>query len=76
MPKLIDDSLFHKTLNGFELLRRREKAGLSQEEFAEKCDWSQQYQNQLEAPGLHEINIETAQKIVKTIDSCGGKSQN
>jgi transcriptional regulator with XRE-family HTH domain len=67
MAKLIDDSLYHKMLNGMELLRQREKTGLSQEHFAEECGWTQPRQAELEQIGQHEISVEAAEKIVRVL---------
>ena len=63
MAKLIDDSLWHRSVNGLELLRQRERIGLSQEHFAEACGWSQQRQADLEQIGWHEITQEAAETI-------------
>lgn len=64
MTKLITESIYHRTLNGTELVKQRESVGLSQREFAEKCGWSSSFQCQLESPDLHEITTESAQKII------------
>ena len=61
---LISSSKYHRTVNGTELTRAREEVSLTQEEFAEKCEWSQQFQSQIEAPGEHEITTEAATKIL------------
>lgn len=61
--KLISDSMYHRTLNGMELCRRREAIGLTQFQFAKECGWSKQYQARLEVPELHEVQTETAEKI-------------
>lgn len=37
---------------GSDLVRARERLGLSQEEFAKKCGWTQQYQSKLELPDI------------------------
>ena len=64
MAKLIGESKFHRTLNGIELCKLRERLKLSQSSFADLCGWSRQYQSQLESPGTHEITVETANKIL------------
>ncbi len=38
------------TFTGIDLIRVRNELGLSQEVFAEKCGWTQQYQSRLEIP--------------------------
>ena len=37
---------------GLDMVKAREQLGLTQEEFAFKCGWKQQNQQQLEAPGI------------------------
>lgn len=37
---------------GVDLTKAREELGLTEAEFAEKCNWSQQNQQQLELPGV------------------------
>ena len=67
MAELISESLFHKTLNGMEMIRRREATGLTQAQFADKCGWSASYQCQLERIGGHEISVETAHTILRVL---------
>ena len=69
MAKLITESQQHKTLNGIELIKRREKAGMNQAEFAERCGWSAPYQSKLES-GSHEVET----KIVDMIKAVLGIS--
>ena len=68
MAELITKSRFHRTLDGIELVKNRQKAGLTQAEFAQKAGWSQQYQCQLEAPGEHEVPITVADKILEVLN--------
>ena len=68
MAKLIISSRFHRTLDGLEMVKKRQKAGLTQAEFAQKAGWSQQYQCQLEAPGEHEVPITVADKILEILN--------
>jgi len=68
MAELITKSRFHRTLDGIELVKNRQKAGLTQAEFAQKAGWSQQYQCQLEAPGEHEVPISVANKILEVLN--------
>lgn len=50
---------------GFELAEARESLGLSQAEFAEKCGWTQQYQSQLELPGIkHRLSLEKREVLM------------
>lgn len=67
MAKLIKPSIYHRTLNGIELVKRREAAGLTQAEFAGRCGWSQQFQSQIEAPKEHEVCVDVANKIIQVI---------
>lgn len=57
-------SIEHKTIDGSVLSTEREKTGLSQAAFASECGHSQQFQQQLEAPGLHEITSARAERIL------------
>ena len=61
--KLITPSIYHRTIDGVELIRRREALGLSQATFANLCGHSQQFQQRLEAPGGHEILATKADEI-------------
>lgn len=67
MAKLFTESTEHKMLNGDELVKRREALGLTHAEFAGKCGWSAMHQCRLEMPGIHEVPIETAEKIMKIL---------
>jgi len=69
MP-LIGPSKYHRTLDGVELTKARERLKLSQEEFADKCGWTHQYQSRLEVPEMHEISAENAEKILELISFC------
>lgn len=64
MTKLITESIYHRTLNGTELVKQREAIGLNQDEFAKKCGWSQPFQCQLESSESHEIPTLVAKKII------------
>lgn len=63
MAELVRPSESHFVLDGTELVKARERLGLSQGDFADGCGWTQQYQSQLESPEEHEISLETAKKI-------------
>ena len=65
--KLIIPSTEHKTIDGFALSIERAKIGLSQAAFADECGYSQQYQQRLESSGLHEITLDTAEKILAVL---------
>jgi transcriptional regulator with XRE-family HTH domain len=54
----------HKTIDGSVLSAEREKTGLSQAAFASECGYSQQYQQQLETSGRHEITSAKAEQIL------------
>ena len=66
--KLIIPSTEHKTINGLLLSAEREKIGLSQAAFAAECGYSQQYQQQLESSGLHEITSARAERILYVLE--------
>ena len=63
MPELITNSIYHRSINGVELVTRREALGLNQAELAAKLGVSQGYVCQLERPGLWEITVDMADKI-------------
>ena len=57
-------------VQGREIRKIRQEAGLTnQTEFAIACGWSPTLQNQYEADGRHEMNLET---ICKMIRVCNG----
>ena len=52
--------------SGVEMVKAREALGLSQGEFAQKCGWTQQNQQQLELPGvLHRLNFSKREAFKK-----------
>ncbi len=56
--------------HGTQLVKLREKTGLTQEEFASKCGWTRQYQSRLELPFEHEITAskrETINTVAETL---------
>lgn len=65
--KLIKPSMEHRVIDGSVLCAERGKTGLSQADFASECGYSQQYQQKLEAEGLHEITSETAEQILTVL---------
>ena len=65
--KVIGPSMFHRTVDGMELVKAREGLFINQQVFAHRCGWSKQYQSQIEAPGSHEITLDTAKLIEKAI---------
>jgi len=65
MRDLFKEARYHKSLDGVVLSELRERSGLTQAEFASLCEWSQQYQQQLEIPEIHEVRI----KIVNSIEN-------
>jgi transcriptional regulator with XRE-family HTH domain len=67
MGVLVSPSRYHRTLNGLVLLSAREAKGMSQEQFARACGWSQQYQSQLEADKLHEVHVDVIIKILSVL---------
>lgn len=51
---------------GTDLTKAREELGLTEEEFANKCGWSQQYQSQLEIPGIkHRLSFKRRLHLAK-----------
>ena len=75
MKQLICESIFHKSIDGIELARLREAAGMNQAEFGKLVGvelnrvsgLSQQYIQQLERPGLWEITSEMADAIKEVL---------
>lgn len=68
MAALVKPSKYHRSLDGGELLRRREKKGLSQERLADIIQITQQFIAQLESPGPdedwhHEVTTTLANKL-------------
>lgn len=68
MAQLISPSKYHKTINGEELLRQREAAGMSQQDVADNAGVSRQFISQIESPGddkdwKHEITLDFAERI-------------
>lgn len=71
MARLIKPSKYHRTIDGGELLRRREHKGWSQQALAEYIGISRQFISQLEGPGeagdwLHEITTAIATQLADT----------
>ena len=62
-PPVITPSRFHRTVDGDALVKARQALGMSQAEFAEACQHSQQFQSQIEAPGFHEVRVEKADEL-------------
>jgi predicted transcriptional regulator len=49
---------------GVDLTKAREELGLSQEEFARKCNWTQQNQQHLELPEIrHHLTFEKRERF-------------
>lgn len=52
--------------DGVDLTKAREKLGLTQEQFAEKCKWSQTNQYQLELPNVeHHLDYDKREKFTR-----------
>ena len=68
---IISQSQYHRSINGIQLAMAREKVGLSQAAFAQKCGWSQQFQSRIEAPGMHEVSISIAETITRGLGEEG-----
>lgn len=71
MARLIKPSKYHRTIDGGELLRRREQRKWSQQELAEHISVSRQFISQLESPGEdgswhHEITTMLATQFADT----------
>lgn len=64
---IVKPSIWHRTIDGSQLMLAREMAGLTQQEFAELCGWSQEHQSQLERPQEYEIHIHKAEKILQAL---------
>ncbi len=61
-------SIEHQIIDGSLLSAEREKIGLSQAVFAAECGHSQQYQQQLESSGCHEIKTAKAEQISAVLE--------
>lgn len=71
MVELIKSSKYHRTIDGGELLRRREQRGWSQDEVADSIGVSRQFISRLESPGEdssweHEVTLKLAEQLEKT----------
>ena len=70
---LIKPAKYHRSIDGIDMARARERAGLSQQQLAEAVavildrDLSQQYIQQIEAPGEHEIPVAIAKAIQEAL---------
>lgn len=65
----IEPSNMHRSIDGIQLARYRERMNLSQQQFANRCGWSQQFQSKLECPGRHEVNIDVVRQILFVLKS-------
>ena len=64
---LVGVSVWHRSLDGTELAAIREGFGVTQALFAAQCGHSQQFQMQIERPGIHEISTSKAKDIINAI---------
>ena len=64
MTELVTESKYHRTLHGFTLAAKRDERGLSQQEFANLCGWTQSFQSQLERTEQSEVHIDIVNKIL------------
>ena len=71
---LITPSQYHRRVNGTEMYRRREKSGLTQQQVADKvrdftnrASLSRVFITQIERPGGHEIPVDIAEALLKTL---------
>ena len=64
---LVGPSVWHRSLDGTELAAIREGFGVTQALFAAQCGHSQQFQMQIERPGIHEISTSKAKDIINAI---------
>lgn len=65
---LVSASIYHRTLDGNKLVEIRNYLGISQQEFADRCDHSRPFQSQIEAPGGHEVLTSRSDTILAAID--------
>ena len=73
IDEIIGPAKYHRSLDGFKLASARQEAGLTQEEFATKCGWSQTYQVQLEHCEAGEVRLKVAETITRAL-SAGSKA--
>ena len=63
MPKLITNSIYHRTVNGDVLIKRMDRLDLTQRELADMAGCSQGYICQLARPGKWEVKAAFADKL-------------
>lgn len=71
MTELITNSIWHRTINGDELVRRMELRGWNQTELARRVGCSQSYICQIARPGDWEITTKIADKILEVFKKDG-----
>jgi transcriptional regulator with XRE-family HTH domain len=54
---------------GVELVEARERFGLTQEQFAELCGWTQQYQSDLENTPRHDLMPDHILRILSVLQT-------
>lgn len=62
-------AIHHRSIDGDDLLKCRESAGMTQTELAKKCGLSQGYISELETPGIRDIRKMVADKIEQVFSS-------
>lgn len=73
LTDVVMPSVQHRAIHGTQLAIVRsaltDSAGraVSQAKFAAVCGHSQQFQQRIEAPGIHEVPVEMAEKILSAI---------
>ena len=67
--KLVAPSRYHRILVGIELVKARETFNMTQQEFADLCSWSRQYQQRLES-ATHEVSTTIIEKILMVLSDC------
>lgn len=68
---LIKPSISHRSIDGTELLSRRESAGLTQTELAKRCNVSQGFISQIERPGTRDIGTALAESFIRIFGESG-----
>ncbi len=63
MSDLITPSIYHRSIDGIELVKRREGKRMTQGQLAKRCGVSQGFISQLERPGVWEVTLKRAESL-------------
>ena len=68
MPKIVNNSKHHRSIDGSELVKRMDELRISQTELADRVGCSQGYISQIARPGEWEVKVEFADKIREVLE--------